>query len=120
MLDRSRLDYCGPGDAPVEEEQRRSPDEQKSESIRSSVDRRWLQPGLIGEEYAPCYSCPAAARTSPCNRVATYEFNDTVVSQCTTTRELRYENGTYINARWMVSLAVSYGHAPLLTRFPSS
>ncbi|KEZ43274.1 hypothetical protein SAPIO_CDS4710 [Scedosporium apiospermum] len=97
--DRSQLDNCGPafgprinesveppelpGDKkptplPIEEESAAAPAPEGS-----SVARRWLQPEQIGEEYSYCRTCPSSASGSNCRVVKVYEYNQTVVSQCT-------------------------------------
>lgn len=49
---------------------------------------------MIGEEYAYCYSCPTNPANPTCDLVKTYEYNQTVISQCTTAD---------LSDRWMVS-----------------
>lgn len=73
-----------------------------------TLERRWLQSGQIGEEYAPCYSCPTATRNATCRRTTTYEFSDTVISQCFSYEYIDYPNGTLSTFRWMVRKHFGY------------
>jgi len=109
-LDRSQLDNCGPAfgprinesveppELPVDKKPTPLPIEEDSAPAPapegSSVARRWLQPEQIGEEYSYCRTCPSSASGSNCPVVKVYEYNQTVVSQCT----LGNDEG-----RWMVS-----------------
>ncbi|KAI9899409.1 hypothetical protein N3K66_005870 [Trichothecium roseum] len=95
--DRSSLDDCGPEPGPRINETKRAVDPEE----RSLVPR-WLQPEIIGEEYAPCYSC-AKTGDPACKVTTTYEFNDTVASQCLTHEDITYPNGTFSSKRWMLT-----------------
>lgn len=97
LLDRSQLEWCGPDFGPRINESIEPLDQSGAKPVplpidedgQSEVDgefkeleRRWLQPEQIGEEYAGCYSCPSSVQNGTCHLVAVYEFNDTVISQC--------------------------------------
>lgn len=74
--------------------------------------RRWLSPGQVSEDYAPCYECPRYfGNETSCDLVTVYEFNQTVVSQCATTRDL--------TVVFMVSLAFWNGESVLLRNIAS-
>lgn len=102
IKDHSTLDNCGPEPFPRANETLRRRSAEPSEES-SSLARRWLQPEIIGEEYAPCYSCPSATVNGSCEVERVYEFNDTVVSQCLTNEYVTYPNGTVASFRWLVS-----------------
>ncbi|KYK57982.1 hypothetical protein DCS_04995 [Drechmeria coniospora] len=108
--DRSKLNNCGPGPGPRINETRRSIDAvEESPALKSKRNeeddppsRRWLQAEKIGEEYAPCFSCASGSRNSTCGVVKTYEFNDTVVSQCLTSEDVAFPNGSFSSKTWMI------------------
>ncbi|CEJ79835.1 hypothetical protein VHEMI00052 [[Torrubiella] hemipterigena] len=120
--DRSRLDNCGPDPYPRANETRRSLDsdivvpgktvevaeettqpKKKKSGIVTSLLRRWLEPGKIGEEYAACLSCPALAPNATCKQIKRYEFNDTVTSQCVRFEQINFPNGTFEDYYWMLT-----------------
>lgn len=75
----------------------------REEGKLNSFARRWLQEGKIGEEYAPCFSCPSGRKNaSDCAVVKTYEYNQTTLSQCYTRRYETLPNGTETSEAWMV------------------
>jgi hypothetical protein len=113
------LEWCGPPPGPRINETRRSIDEDDLSARTSEISadtgdassplhKRWLQPEQIGEEYAPCRSCPTATTNSTCRPRKIYEFNDTVVSQCVTDEFVEYPNGTADNFYWLVRFS-AYG-----------
>lgn len=99
--DRSKIEHCGPksdledaepvGDpAPV-------PEENGAEG-GNSLAKRWLEEGKIGEEYSYCLTCPSSVNAT-CEVVKTYEYNQTVLNQCT------YGND---EGRWMLTVDWCY------------
>ncbi|PKS08743.1 hypothetical protein jhhlp_004796 [Lomentospora prolificans] len=115
--DQSKLQNCGPSYGPRINESVEPPElpgqkpttlpadepEQGQAEEGSAIGKRWLEDGLIGEEYAYCYSCPTNPANPTCDLVKTYEYNQTVISQCTTadlsdrwmlTTDWCYVNGT--------------------------
>uniref|UniRef100_A0A8H7KDY0 Cyanovirin-N domain-containing protein n=1 Tax=Bionectria ochroleuca TaxID=29856 RepID=A0A8H7KDY0_BIOOC len=118
---REKLDNCGPEPGPRINETKRSidddgarpvelpsreDDEEEVEIVEDeepSLLRRWLQPEQIGEEYAPCYKCPTATTSSTCPRVKRYEYNNTVVSQCLTSEDVTYPNGSFSSTYWLLT-----------------
>lgn len=117
--DRDDLDWCGPDPGPRANETRRSLDDEiprprsaesselqqrDAAAAAASLGRRWLQPEQIGEEYAPCRSCPTATTNSTCRTRKRYEFNDTVVSQCLTDEFITFPNGSFQINYWLVCL----------------
>lgn len=107
----AKLDNCGPDPYPRANETKRSLDEftiktKKSIKAKKSLLRRWLEPGLIGEEYAPCLSCPSKTANETCKRVENYEYNQTVISQCFKEQLVNYPNGTTGIDWFMVSLSL--------------
>jgi hypothetical protein len=76
------------------------PDEPHQES---SLGKRWLIASKIGEEYAPCYTCPSATENSTCEVQQVYEFSDRVVTQCHTREEVTYPNGTMDVFWWQLT-----------------
>jgi hypothetical protein len=104
--DHSELDNCGPEPGPRPNETRRGleVDERDIKTKESGeLNRRWLQPEIIGEEYAPCYTCPTPDTNSTCYVKKTYEFNDTVVSQCLSSQDYVYPNGSTAYFHWMLT-----------------
>lgn len=107
-IDRDGLDNCGPGSGPrINETKRAFKDEAHDTQALCREDealtKRYLVAEQIGEEYAPCYTCPSANGGPSCRRKKRYEYNDTVVSQCLTYGETTYPNGTIESILWLVS-----------------
>lgn len=114
--DLDNLDQCGPAPGPRANETRRSLDDdipgprslddedQQPGKRDHSLDKRYLVAEQIGEEYAPCRTCPTATRNSTCRIEKRYEFNDTVVSQCLTSEDIYYPNGTIQSTNWLVRI----------------
>ncbi|PKS12549.1 hypothetical protein jhhlp_000757 [Lomentospora prolificans] len=106
--DQSKLENCGPSfgpqvqkppNIPVDKPTRASEEEQPAED--STLAKRWLAEALIGEEYSYCRTCPSAVNTT-CETVKTYEYNQTVITQCVAGNK---------EGRWMLTTDWCYVNA---------
>ncbi|CEJ91179.1 hypothetical protein VHEMI06909 [[Torrubiella] hemipterigena] len=102
--DRRDLPDCGPR-FPVD-----------SQTKRHSLSRRYLICSLVGDEYAPCYTCPKTT----CGVTKTYEFNDTVISQCHTDTTTTLPNGTIQEDRWVLTTDWCYVNQTRFWDYPAS
>lgn len=98
----AREDETDDNDGLDEEDHPDESDYDDDEDEETDLSRRWLQPEQIGEEYAPCTKCPGPASAS-CPQIKRYEYNQTVVSQCLTSTEVGFPNGSFVFTNWMLT-----------------